>query len=154
MLGRKLNKSRKWGSIVELEISSVSLKQYHRIREMILYLQWVFLAFRFKFLFTRYLSLFKELLFCFTLPYLFIAALIQLSENLFYFLMRYFVKEVGRVVFQIDVFYSNQPFQSNNTFIFKNSTTGLKWIIFIHIKIYKIKTVLVSGLYFPPSCYA
>ena len=39
----------------------------------------------------------------------------------------------------------------NNEIIFKNSTTDLKLAIFIHIKIYKIKTILVSGLHFPSS---
>ena len=33
----------------------------------------------------------------------------------------------------------------------KNSTTDLKLPIFIHIKIHKIKTILVSGLHFPSS---
>ena len=39
----------------------------------------------------------------------------------------------------------------NNEIIFKNRTTGLKLTIFIHIKIYKIKTILFSGLHFPSS---
>ena len=39
----------------------------------------------------------------------------------------------------------------DNEIIFKNSTTDLKLAIFIHIKIHKIKTILVSGLHFPSS---
>ena len=39
----------------------------------------------------------------------------------------------------------------NNEIVFKNSTTDLKLAIFMHIKIYKIKAVLVSGLQFPSS---
>ena len=35
--------------------------------------------------------------------------------------------------------------------IFENSTTDLKLTIFIHIRINKIKTTLVSGLHFPSS---
>ena len=34
-----------------------------------------------------------------------------------------------------------------NKLIFKNSATDWKLGIFIHIKIYKIKTILVSGLH-------
>ena len=39
----------------------------------------------------------------------------------------------------------------NNEIIFKNSSAGLKSTIFIHIKIYKIKTILVSELHFLSS---
>ena len=39
----------------------------------------------------------------------------------------------------------------DNEIIFKNSTTDLKLAIFIHIKIHKIKTLLVSVLHFQSS---
>ena len=39
----------------------------------------------------------------------------------------------------------------NNAIIFKNSTTDLKLTVFIHIKIYNSKKILVFGLHFPAS---
>ena len=39
----------------------------------------------------------------------------------------------------------------NNGVIFKNRTTDLKFAFFIQIKIYKIKTILGSGLHFLSS---
>ena len=39
----------------------------------------------------------------------------------------------------------------NNKIIFKSSTTDLKLAIFIHTKIYIVKTILVSGFHFPSS---
>ena len=39
----------------------------------------------------------------------------------------------------------------NNEIIFKNSMAGLKLTVFIHIKIYKMKTILALGLHFPSS---
>ena len=39
----------------------------------------------------------------------------------------------------------------NNQIIFRSSTIDLKLAISINIKIYKIKTILVSGFHFPLS---
>ena len=44
-----------------------------------------------------------------------------------------------------------KQFRITSSTIFKKSATDFKFAIFIHIKIYKIKTILVSGLHFPLS---